>query len=163
VKLINKYYLKAALLLLAAWTVSYCLAAESEPAELRYYLLGKSVQIRANADSILQNVNRLVVGCDTRYRLAVDSNFIESLLKNETCLEILYPSEFVLSTLEPPKYRISKILIPFTGLYATDEKSNAPVIYLGNEEYFSGPIGNSQGLDLRRRIKALLKASEPEK
>ncbi len=74
------------------------------------------------------------------------------MVKSASCLELVFTEAWTVRTLEPPLYRIDRILIPFDGLYATDTSSAAAVIFLGNGTYFSGPLGNSSGLPLRAKL-----------
>ncbi len=130
---------------------------------LCYFYKNASGPVTVEADSILCLAGRLLAGCDSRYRLAVPDSLIGFIKTDGLCLELTFAQEFVLSVREPPKYLIRKILIPCSGLYSTDEANATPIIFLGREAYFSGPVGNSEGLPLRDRLAELLRLSLPRK
>lgn len=123
---------------------------------LTYYTQGKAVELAAGTDSLLASSLDLVRQSDLRYRLAVSDSLMESLRQHDSCLEITLSEPLDLPTRHELQYRIDRILIPFSGLYATDTDSAAPVIFLGNGKYFYGPVGVSRGLAHRSRIHILL-------
>jgi len=130
-------------------------AGSSQPV-LMYFDQGKAVELAAGTDSLLASGLDLARQSDLRYRLAVSDSLIKSIRLHDPCLEIILSEPLDLPTRHELQYRIDRILIPFSGLYATDTDSAAPVIFLGNGKYFSGPVGVSQGLAHRSRIQKLL-------
>jgi hypothetical protein len=55
------------------------------------------------------------------------------------------------------KYKIEKIMIPFTGDYAGDEKSNDVTIFAGEKEYFTPALRNSNGFKNVTELEKLIK------
>ncbi len=146
-----------ALLLLLFISGGYLLRAEEyrNPVML-YHDQGKVIRLEAETDSLFSAAIVFLKGCDLRYRMAVSDSLITWMKKHTACLEILYNRELTVRPLEPPAYRIDRLLIPVNGVYATDHDSKAAVIFLGNRHYFSGPIGNSRGLPIRQEMQRLV-------
>lgn len=124
---------------------------------MNYYQNGKKSSVVADKEEILKQVNLLVQNADEDFLLIVTPELIKKIKHQDSCLEIEYNHYQLIKTQRPKHYKVKKILIPLSGEYAMKEKSKGVMIFLGDKEYFSGPLGNSNADELIKQIKEYLK------
>jgi hypothetical protein len=115
-----------------------------------YYTGGKQITIGSNLPGYVQlpgMAEDLLVGSDDMLRLAVDSDLIRRIKKQEGAIEVIFPS--------PTEFRIShfdkivrpdRLLIPLSGEFVGTGENPPAVIFLGYPDYSSGPYTNYKGI-----------------
>lgn len=124
---------------------------------MNYYQNGKKTQIKTHKKELIEKINQLVENADEDFLLIVTPEMIRNIKQEDTCLEIEYKQYHLIKTQRPRHYKIKKMLIPLSGEYAMNEKSKGAMIFLGDKEYFSGPLGNTNADILLQEIKKYLK------
>jgi hypothetical protein len=87
----------------------------------------------------------LFSNCDEALKLYIDEERIKEIKKNDSGVEIFLSRSTIYKTKSLGKYKVEKIIIPFTGDFAGDEKSNDITIFAGEKEYFTPALRISNG------------------
>jgi hypothetical protein len=109
----------------------------------KYIQQGRTTRIISGADSLVELTLKLFKNCDLQYELIVNQELTDSIRENNSCLEIEFPELIIVETKINIKYKIRKVLIPLSGKFYDGSESANVVLFLGDSEYFSGPLGNS--------------------
>jgi hypothetical protein len=134
------------------------LGCTSKSLEYLYYEKGVLSKINP-PDSLLSTVMNLVEKSDKQIKLIVSPELVSSIRKKDSCVEIKFASSKVITTQLKIKYKINKILIPLTGKYRLSEDSGKVIIFIGENQYFSGPLENSDG---KLEIQEIQKMIQPK-
>ena len=100
---------------------------------------------KSDQNRISQILIKLFSGCDEALKLYIDEERINGIKKSDSGVEIFLGKSNIFKTKSMGKYKVEKILIPFTGDFAGDEKSNDVTIFAGEKEYFTPALRNSNG------------------
>ena len=99
-----------------------------------------------NVQELEALVKELVEGTDDAYKQIVTAQDIKEL-KQQLCLEIIFPSELAIALNGGICITMSKILIPLD-----EHHDNSIVFYCGHDRYFSPPYVNSHGARTLEKI-----------
>ena len=102
-------------------------------------------EIVSNASDALDKLKYLTVS-DDAYKQIVTAQDIKEL-KQQLCLEIIFPSELNIALNGGTCITMSKILIPLD-----EHHDDSIVFYCGHERYFSPPYVNSHGARTLEKI-----------
>ena len=121
-----------------------------------YYDKGKEIAIGSKLTGyadLIRATENLLVGADDMLRLAVDSELIKKIKKEESAIEVIFPKpiEFTIN------YNMNiihpdRILIPLSGEFTGTEENPPATIFHGYPEYSAGPYRNSKGLGQLKKI-----------
>jgi hypothetical protein len=133
-----------------------------KPLEMKiiYFNAGKENKpevSKSDQNKISQILIKLFSGCDEALKLYVDEERINDIKKSDSGVEIFLGRSNIFKTKSMGKYKIEKIMIPFTGDYAGDEKSNDVTIFAGEKEYFTPALRNSNGFKNVTELEKLIK------
>lgn len=122
----------------------------SNPLELKiiYFNAGKENKTeisKADQNKISQILTKLFSNCDEALKLYIDEERIKEIKKTDSGVEIFLGKTIVYKTKSLGNYKVRKIMIPFTGDFAWDEKSSEVTILAGEKEYFTPALRNSNG------------------
>lgn len=113
-----------------------------------YFNSGKEIKpdlSKSDQNRISQILVKLFSGCDDALKLYIDEDRIKEIKKNDSGVEIFLAKSNIFKTKSQGKYKVEKIMIPFTGDFSGDEKSNDITIFAGEREYFTPALRNSNG------------------
>ena len=99
-----------------------------------------------NDEELEALIRELVGGTDDAYKQIVTSGDIKEL-KQQQCVEIIFPNPLTIPVNDAKSITMSKILIP---LHRGD--GDEVVFYCGRKTYFSPPYVNSKGARILERI-----------
>jgi hypothetical protein len=139
--------------------------AMSKPLELKVirFNAGKENKTeisKSDQNKISQILTKLFSNCDEALKLYIDEERIKEIKKTDSGVEILLGKSIVYKTKSLGNYKVKKVLIPFAGDYAADEKSSEVTIFAGEKEYFTPALRNSKGYkDVIELEKIIRKAS----
>jgi hypothetical protein len=124
--------------------------AMDKPLDMKiiYFNSGKeneSKVSKSDQNKISQILVKLFSNCDEALKLYIDEERIKEIKKNDSGVEIFLSRSTIYKTKSLGKYKVEKIMIPFTGDFAGDEKSNDITIFAGEKEYFTPALRNSNG------------------
>lgn len=102
---------------------------------------------------LIRATENLLVNADDMLRLAVDSELIRKIKKQESAIEVIFPipTEFTINY-NKAVIRPDRILIPLSGEFAGTDENPPATIFLGYPEYSAGPYTNQQGISELRQI-----------
>jgi hypothetical protein len=89
---------------------------------------------------ISQILTKLFSNCDEAFKLYISDERINEIKKTDSGVEIFLGKSIVYKTKSLGNYKVKKIMIPFTGDFARDEKSSEATIFAGEKEYFTPPL-----------------------
>jgi len=124
--------------------------AMEKPLEIRiiYFNSGKENKpeiSKSDQNKISQIIIKLFSNCDEALKLYINNERINEIKKNDSGVEILLGKSIVFQTKSLGNYRVEKIMIPFSGDFAGNEKSSKVTIFAGGKEYFTPALRNSNG------------------
>ena len=139
--------------------------AMSKPLELKiiYFNAGKENKTeisKPDQNKIFQILTKLFSNCDEAFKLYISEERINEIKKNDSGVEIFLGKSTVYKTKSLGNYKVKKIMLPFTGDFAGDEKSSEVTIFAGEKEYFTPPLISKNGFkDVIELKKIIRKAS----
>jgi hypothetical protein len=124
--------------------------AMSKPLELKiiYFNGGKENKTEISKPDqkiISQILTKLFSNCHEALKLYIDEERIKETKKTDSGVEIFLGKTIVYKTKSLGNYKVKKIMIPFTGDFAGDEKSSEVTIFAGEKEYFTPPLISKNG------------------
>ena len=114
------------------------------------YENGKKIELSAqseNIDKINMMFNSIIKNADEFLRLHMDEERFESLKNEETVYEFIFKDELNIETKNLGKLAFKKIMIPFSGDFASSIENSDVTFFIGDEKYFPEPISNKNGYD----------------
>lgn len=105
---------------------------------------------------LLQLVTSLIEESDDVLRLMVTEDRINDIKQVEESIEIVFSSEKIFKSDKLGGESIKKILLPLTGEFIGSPEDPIITIFVGDDEYFSGPLRNSVGYQKLMGIKSLV-------
>src|SRR5690606_2046808 len=123
------------------------------------YLNGESSEVKIskeNETEVMNIVSELLLKTDDMLRVYFDQDRINELKQTEKCIEILLDKTTVMNTGFLGETNAKKILLPLSGDFSATEKVNVVTIFLGEDDYSSGPLTAAGGLDLIIRIEKIV-------
>ena len=100
---------------------------------------------KPDRNKISQLLIKLFSNCDEALKLYIDDERIKGIKKNDSGVEIFFTKPIIYKTKSLGNYKVEKVMIPFTGDFAGDEKSSDITIFAGEKEYFTPALRNSNG------------------
>jgi len=121
-----------------------------------FYDKGKEVTIDSKLTGyaeLIRATENLLVGADDMLRLAVDSELIRKIKKQESAIEVIFPipTEFTINY-NKAVIHPDRILIPLFGEFTGADENPPATIFHGYPEYSAGPYRNSKGLGQLKKI-----------
>ncbi|MDX1699275.1 MAG: hypothetical protein R3250_01595 [Melioribacteraceae bacterium] len=92
---------------------------------------------------IVQIVSSIINESNEVVRLMVTEDRINSIKESEESIEIIFHSERVFESDNIGGEPIKKILFPLTGEFIRTSEDAIFTIFIGDDEYFSGPLRNN--------------------
>jgi hypothetical protein len=133
-----------------------CTRPAAEHMQCTYYNHGTLERLPAGyEDSVLVLVQELVGASDDILKLLVAPDRIEEIRKTGTGLEIISSQSMRLNAGKLGIHTAKMILVPFDGEFSEGEQGPTTV-FLGESTYQSGPLRQSKGRPLVRRINILI-------
>ncbi|HVO75242.1 MAG TPA: hypothetical protein VMT35_14525 [Ignavibacteriaceae bacterium] len=135
-------------ILLLLFVLSGCKEQDKE-IQIIYFEKGKKFEINDKYISLkeIQNIiDSLFLTADDMLKVKVDSSRIIGIINNESGIEIEYKEKRIFNSEEFGSFMLKKILLPFSGEYIGNEQYPVITIFLGEEDFLSGPLRNSKGL-----------------
>ena len=84
------------------------------------------------------------------------------IINNESGIEIEYKEKRIFKSDEFGSFMVKRILIPFSGEYTGNEQFPVITVFLGNEDFLSGPLRNSNGLKEVKIIRQMILNAKKE-
>jgi hypothetical protein len=100
---------------------------------------------KSDRNRISQILVKLFSNCNEALKLYIDEERIKEIKKSDSGVEIFLGMSTIFKTKSLGNYKVEKIMIPFTGDFAGDEKSSVVTIFAGEKEYFTPALRNSNG------------------
>jgi hypothetical protein len=151
--------MKLLIILLLSLNLIY---AMSKPLELKiiYFNAGKENKTeisKSDQNKISQVLKKLFSNSDEAYKLYISDERINEIKKTDSGVEIFLGKSIVYKTKSLGNYKVKKIMIPFTGDFAGDEKSSEVTIFAGEKEYFTPPLISKNGFKNVKELEQIIR------
>ncbi len=152
-KILNNIIFLTALLFL-----SHC-KAEDSPMKIFTYVNGIKSEIQIKSEDknrVKEILSDLLNKTDDMLRVHFDEERITELKSSEKCIEIIFNNKEIFDTGFLGETSIRKIIIPLSGDFQTSERIDIVTLFIGNEDYSTGPLTASGGFKLIQELETLL-------
>lgn len=105
---------------------------------------------------VFQLITSLIEESDDVLRLMVTEDRINEIKENEESIEIVFNSKKEFESVQLGGESIKKILLPLTGEFIGSPEDPIITIFIGDDDYFSGPLRNSIGYQKLMEIKSII-------
>lgn len=132
---------------------------ETPEMEINYFDTGikQSIKLNENAkESIFEIIDELISNSNDILKLLVNNSTIEEIKKNEKAIEIIFSKEQLFTSKELGAEKIKKLFFPLTGDFIGDNNDQVITIFLGEDEYFTGPYRNDKGFSKLKELEKLI-------
>lgn len=143
----TKYNFIISVLLVNFFLLTTC-KADDNSMKISIYNNGQKSEIELNDEDKIQVRNilsELLSKTDDMLRVYFDEDRITELKFAEKCIEINFEEIEKVQTGILGETNVKKILIPLSGDFRATEKINVVTIFIGEDEYSSGPLTASGG------------------
>jgi len=139
----------------------------SKPLELKviYFNAGKEIKAdisKSDQNKISQILTKLFSNCDEAYKLYISDDRINEIKKTDSGIEIFLGKSILYKTKSLGNYKVKKIMIPFTGDFAGDEKSSEVTIFAGEKEYFTPPLISKNAFKNVRELEIIIRKASSQ-
>lgn len=145
-------------ILLIILMLTYC-KTEDNSMKIITYLNGDSSVVRIsneNEKEVMSIIDELLLSTDDMLRVYFDQERIDNLKQNEKCIEVILDKTTVMNTGFLGEINAKKILLPLSGDFSATEKINVVTLFIGEDEYTSGPLTATGGLELITRLENIV-------
>lgn len=153
---------KHLLILVVILALIGCKKEELTKMNVSYFSKGEesvvSFDSQADSDKMFRLVEDLVAGTDDKLRLLVSDAKIDQIKNEASGIEIKFSELKILHTNEPAAYQVDGLFIPCSGDFAGEDGYST--VFLADQVYLSGPLRNSQGMEIVEQIKELIEQSD---
>lgn len=112
---------------------------------------------KSDRNKISQILVKLFSNCDEALKLYIDEERIKEIKKNDSGVEIFFAKSIIFKSKSMGNYQVEKVMIPFTGDFAGDEKSSDVTIFNGEKEYSTPALRNSTGYKNVMELEKIIK------
>jgi hypothetical protein len=105
---------------------------------------------------VFRLITSLIEESDDVLRLMVTGDRINEIKQSEESIEIVFNSTKVFESDQLGGESIKKILLPLTGEFIGSPEDPIITIFVGEDEYFSGPLRNRVGYPKLMEIKSII-------
>jgi hypothetical protein len=141
-----KSFLKYIFLILTIF-VTAC-EEQSPKFKINYYKEGKIYEVIINKDyspNVYNKIIQLLKETNDVLRLIVEEETIKNIKEKEEVVEIIFDELQLFDSKILGKNETKKILLPLSGEFTGNIEKPIVTLFLGDEEYFSGPLINTTG------------------